>query len=340
MRRNIFNIHKHKKKWGRGFKKASCFMFASSQNTVKRDFAWKKSRKNNPFWQETESIDWKKRIELIIFSLAILSLLLLALYHPFFHIEKVEVAGLQRISETEFKDSALGVTKYNRLLLFPGQSYFIVNLDEIRDILKDKYALESIIVRKQFPDTINITVEEKISTIIYDNGEKYSYIGTNGNVVEILRQVGEDEWQGEIKITTSTNELGEVVEKRQEVGRSHTPAIKNVIAEMGDYPIVYDTRHRSADVNTNVLFDNTVSGIISWFNIINKKTDIPFKYIEINNEIGDAVIKTYEGWEMRVNLHKDIDTQFEELQYLLKNKITRPNLNYIDLRYPGKVYWQ
>lgn len=339
MRRNIFNIHKHKKKWGRGVKKASGFMFASSQDTVKRDFDWKK-RKNNPLWKEKETIDWKKRIELVIFSLAILSLLLLALYHPFFHIEKVEVTGLQRISETELKDSTIGVTKYHRLLVFPGQSYFIVNLDEIRDILKDKYALESIIVKKQFPDTISIAVEEKISTIIYDNGNSYSYIGTDGNVVEILRQVGEDEWVGEIKITTSTNELGEVVEERQEIGRSHIPAIKNVIAEMGDYPIVYDTRHREANVNANVLFDNTVAGIISWFNIINRKTDIPFKYVEINNEIGDAIIKTYEGWEMRVNLHGSIDTQFEELQYLLKNKITRPNLNYIDLRFHGKVYWQ
>ena len=80
--------------------------------------------------------------------------------------------------------------------------------------------------------------------------------------------------------------------------------------------------------------------ITTWFNTINKQTDIPFGYITIENELGEGVIRTREGWQIKVLIDKKIPEQFEELVYVLKNKVQRPNFNYIDLRYWGKVYWQ
>ena len=43
---------------------------------------------------------------------------------------------------------------------------------------------------------------------------------------------------------------------------------------------------------------------------------------------------------MMVDLLNRFDAQTDELNLLLKEKIDRKNLNYIDLRYPGKVYWK
>lgn len=341
MRKKIFNPYKHKKKWGRGVKKASNFMFASSKDVAarKKDFSWKR-RKQNPFQRRKECADWKKRVEIGIFALAIVTMLFLGTYHSFFQIKNIEISGLQRITEREVRDTALGVINFNRLLILPGESYFIVDLDEVRDILKDKFPIESIIVKKVFPNTLEINIEEKISTIIYDNGLSYSYIGTDGNVVETLRKVGEDEWQKKTQTTTSTNEAGEIETNIEILEQTHKPVIRDLINEMGDYPIVYDKRGKIAHLNTQVLDPKTVFGIIDWFNLVNKRTDILFDYIIIDNELGDGIIKTREGWEILIKLYDDVDKQFEELQYILKEKIDRNNLNYIDLRYLGKVYWQ
>lgn len=316
-------------------------MFASSSDVSckKKDFSWEK-RKKNPFWKGMEEVDWEKRAEIGIFVLAIITMVFLGLYHSFFHIRSIEITGLQRITEMEIRDTALGIINYNRLLIFPGESYFIVNLDEVRDILKDKFPIDSIIVSKIFPDTIQINIEEKISTIIYDNGKYYSYIGTDGNVVETLRKVGDDEWQEKTQITTSTNETGEIQTHTEILERNHKPVIRNIITEMGDYPIVYDKRDKNAELNTQVLDSKTVFGIIDWFNLINKRTDIPFGYIIIEGELGDGTIMTSGGWKIQVKLYDEVEKQFEELQYVLKEKINRNNLNYIDLRYLGKVYWQ
>jgi len=338
VRRKLFNPYKQKRRWGRGVKRAS--KFVSSRNQIKaKDASWRR-RKTNPFHRNREEVNWGKRVKVIILVLALMGMVIFAIFHPFFHIKNQNITGLQRINETEFRDAVFGIIDYKKLFILPGKDYFMVNVEELEDIIKDRFPIESIIIKKAFPDTLDIQIEEKISTIIYDNGEKYNYLGLEGKIVEVLRKVGEDEWQEITKTVTSTNELGEDIQETKVIERIHRPALNDIIKELGDYPLVYDKRGFTREINTGVLQPKTVQGIITWFNLVNKRTDIPFGYIIIDNELGDAVIKTREGWGILVQLQTDVETQFEELQYLLKNKINRPHLNYIDLRFPGRVYWR
>ncbi|MBU2542097.1 FtsQ-type POTRA domain-containing protein [Patescibacteria group bacterium] len=264
----------------------------------------------------------------------------MALYSNFFKISKIEYDGLQRISKTELTDAVLGVINYRKFFIFPAESYFIVNLDEIRDIVKRRFPINSIIVKKVFPNTLQITLEEKISTVIYDSGAEYSYLGMEGKIVEIIQKVGDDEWQRNIEIVTSTNELGQEIQEEKILSEVHLPNTSLIMKEMGDYPIVYDTRKQVIEINSKVVDEKIVQGIIDWFNLINKTTNIEFDYIIIENEIGDGVIKTREGWDIVVKLNENVKQQFEELQYILKEKVKRNSLNYIDLRFTNKVYWQ
>ena len=341
MRRNIFNRHKYKRKWGRGFKKASNFLMNSdSDNFRKRkDFAWHGS-KRNPMQIDGDNTDWKKRIEVTILVISLFLMICLGLYSNFFKIKEVKLSGLQRIERSEITNAVFGIIDYNKLFIFPGKNYFLVNVEEIKDIMKQRFALESIIVKKTFPNTLEIILEEKISTVIYDNGKEYSYLDTDGKIVEIIRKVGDEEWNKKIEIVTSTNELGEEITEEKVLAQTHHPNITAIIKEMGDYPIFYDTRDQKVEVNSKVISTDMVTGAIEWFNLINKNTDIPFGYIEINNGIGGAIIKIREGWELLIKLDNTVEAQFEELEYILKQKVNHQNLNYIDLRFPGKVYWQ
>jgi len=333
VRHKLFNPYKQKRRWGRGVKRAS--RFVSTRNQVYTG--------SNPYQQEKKGVDWRKRIKVIILILALLVMVVFVLFHPFFHIKNQNITGLQRINETEFREAVFGMIDYKKFFIFPGRDYLLINVEELEAIIKDRFSIESIIIKKVFPDTLNIQIEEKISTIIYDNGEKYNYLGLEGKIVEILRKVGNDEWQEVTEIVTSTNVQGEEIEKKRVIERTHKPTLDIIIKELGDYPLVYDKRGFIGEINTQVLQPETVQGVIAWFNLINKRTDIPFGYIIIENELGNAIITTREGWSLLIKLSEDVEIQFEELQYLLREKIkkiNRSNLNYIDLRFPGRVYWQ
>ena len=60
----------------------------------------------------------------------------------------------------------------------------------------------------------------------------------------------------------------------------------------------------------------------------------------MNDDSGEVTIKTREGWYIISNLTYDIETQFQELIFALDNKIDKDKINYVDLRFFGKIYWQ
>lgn len=336
----MFNWHRLKRKWDREVGKASDFLVrARNQDRVLKDFAWH-SAKQNPLSVGHQT---KKRFKWMFMVLAVsfLAVFGIGIYHPFFSVSNVVATGLQRINQKEFEEAVLGIINYRKFFLLPGNSYFLVDVEEIKNILKERFPVESVIVKKSFPATLSVQIEEKISTLIYDNGKEFSYLDINGNTVEIIRQVGEEEWIKKTQITTSTDEKGEVKEEIKVLETLHTLNIKQIVEEMGDYPILFDKRSQTIALNTPTISKEMAAGIIDWFNLLNKKTDISFGYAVIEDGRGEGEIKTNAGWRLKVKLTENIDLQFAELQHLLaKEKINLNNLNYIDLRYLGKVYWQ
>lgn len=326
----MFNHYRLKRKWGRGLKKTSDLVFMRSHDATAslKDFSWH-TVKDNPLWIERERIGWKKIIEISLFIIAVLASIAVCLYARHFSIKNIEITGLQRISQTQFTEAINGAMDYRRFLILPGNGYFVVDRGEIENILKEKFPLDYVTITKKFPNTVVVRVEEKISTIIYDNGSEYSYLDTDGRVVEILRKVGNDEWQETPATTSSTPAI-----------RTHIPQSKQIKREFGDYPIVYDERGLNGNINTIVLDKDTVAGVIQWFNFLNKQGQIPLNYFLISDGLGNGIIKTGEGWFIKANLKQNIDSQYNELLYVLKQKINHQHVNYIDLRYSGKVYWQ
>ncbi len=338
----LINHHKIKKQLGRNVKKSKSLwskLFGLSKKT-RRDYSWK-GKHANSFEKKAKNTE-KKRIytKIIIISLSIFITIGLVLYHPFFAINTIAISGLQRIEKQNMTDTINGFFGYKKMGILPQQSYFIADIKEIKNILKERYPIEHIVIEKQFPNYLNIRIEEKISNIIYDNSDVYSYIDLDGNIVEIMQKVGDFEWDEITEIVTSTNELGEEISETKIIERNHIPDVKNVITELGNYPLVYDMRHKQAEPQQNILESTKVKTIVDWYNQLSKTTDIEFKYIIIENDMGDIIIHTYERWYIKSRLSRSVDTQIGELQYLFREKIDREKLNYIDLRYADRVYWQ
>lgn len=341
MRRKLLNKHKIKRKWNRRLKKTSRFLSHDTSAGVRsdKDFAWK-SRKQNPYARTDGKEERKIRVQMAIILLSLGGILGVALYHPFFHIKHIRVQGLERIGEQEFTDAVRGIIAYQTFFIFPKKNFFLIDTAEIEEILSSRFPLASIQAELQFPENLHITVEEKVSTLIYDNGKSYSYVGLDGRVIEILRHIGDDEWVIETKTVTSTDEQGNIYIEEEVINETHFPATDRVVRDFGAYPIVYDQREKQTEINATVLKDTTAKNIFAWFQELSKKTDISFQYMIMENELSDAIIKTGEGWDLKIKLTDSAERQLNDLQLVLREKINRNHLQYIDVRYPGRVYWQ
>lgn len=334
----FLNPHKVKKKWKRRVSRAKDqILYPDSHRHPKQDFAWH-ARKSNPLQREEQG--YKKKIEVIILALTIPALLGTMLFHSFFSIKNITIVGLQNIPERDILTSVHGILEYDKWYVFKGNNYFLLETQEMDDILSSRFPFKNLVIKKQFPNTLSIIGEEKLSTVIYDNGAQYAYVGHDGKVVEILRHVGDDEWIIRKKMVTSTNALGVEEVKEEIIKKKHTPPVKALRAEMGEYPIVYDLVQKEVAVNVQILDPAIMTNILDWFQRLRTFTNIPLNYFILHDDIGNAVLKTAEGWEIRLRLDKSVDEQFHSLTRVLKEEIPRPNFQYIDLRFSEKVYWQ
>lgn len=266
------------------------------------------------------------KIKLSLVGAAGLAALGVLVYHPFFHLQEVSVTGTERLSEADIVVAVEGIVNTRRLLVLPGRSYLAVDVDEIKEILQEKFPLQSITVQKTFPQELKIALEEKLSTIIYDNGRQYSYLGLDGQVVEVAQNVTPSEW---IESAATGTE------------RQHIPAAERISTELGRYPLLYDTREKTAAVNETVLPAPSVAEIIAWWQFFTKQITVPIAYFTLDDESGVVRVITREGWKALINLTAEREAQMAALRFVLKEKISdRRALKSIDLRFPGRVYWE
>lgn len=280
----------------------------------------------------------KKYLKFSVIALTFSGTLCLLFLHPFFQVTSISIQGLHKIKESELRDTISGILSYKKFYLLPQNNFFLVDIDEMHTILTQKYAVQNLMITKQFPHTLSISLEEKLSTIIYDNGAQYSLVDANGKISEILRIVDDNEWRVIRKTVTSTNESGVSVNTDMIVSRVHTPNYKNLVKEIGEYPLIYDTRQKTIGKGEQILDETTVKQVIDWYELL-KKTDVPVSYFQIDQEVGDVTIRTAEGWYIKAKLNDKISEQFQVLEFLLKEKVERAKIQYIDVRFPGRAFW-
>lgn len=67
----------------------------------------------------------------------------------------------------------------------PGISIFLVPIEEIKERLDHLDCTKNVLVRRQYPDSIIIEVEEKKPIAIWQNNQKFYYITEDGQIMSI-----------------------------------------------------------------------------------------------------------------------------------------------------------
>ncbi len=327
------NPYKVRRKWRR-------------QGAVKAEHSFAEPKAPNPYRAKEKVSHWRRYVLLFLGLLSIFGMSILLLTHPFFAISKIEISGTERLSEELIRQSIeekLGTVLYEKLP-FSGRAYLLIRVAGVRAWLMERFSLEQAVVRKEFPNTLRITVTERLSNVILDDGVSYRFVGLQGEVLDTVAPVGANSWEQEVQVSTTTLADGTIRRNEEVVSRTHTPEVERMRSVAGDYPILLVVRQRTPSSTPEVLSSVDpllVARTIEWYEYLSKKTDIPFWYIEKQGNPGPyATLFTKEGWRLFIPLNESAKEVAPRLEAVLSKHVPRKNLQYIDMRYPGLVYWR
>lgn len=334
----FFNRHKFRKQLYR--KKR---VYTKSRNVLsgvkRKDFAWG-GKSGNPLKQQTKSMSFRIKLELTLLLLSLCSIFGVTMFHSFFQVSEFVISGNDRITTDEISLAVHGTMLHREFFVFPAKSYFLVRADEIGEILSNRFPLNAVSVTKVFPNSLHIHMEERLSTVIYDNGATYYFMGLTGKIVEPIRTVTDAEWNIETVMTTSTNDLGEEIVIEEEISRSHTPDVQSLLSNIGTYPIVVqtDTGTSTISLHDQILPGEYIDSIMKWYEFIEKQPKVSMQYIDVDS-FHNSIIHT-NGADIHVSLVGDTESQMSRFQTAMQEVQSVLHLSYIDIRYPGRVYWK
>lgn len=224
-------------------------------------------------------------------------------------------------------------------LIFKNSNIFVFSPAGLSKKLSKGFALESVEIKKYYPQKIIVAIHEKRPKLgAYNNTDIY-VLASDGTI--IMRK------EGTIKIGESATSTA----SEQEPGTERILTISEIKSLMQDaktrdlppYPIFYDaTIQDKLTLNTKYPLSKTFQIIQEFFDLVMQKTNVKFDAASVNkNKTGPQIIAyTSNNWKIYMTAQEDGEKQFYKFYPLLSNQLknTEQVLEYIDLRFGDRVY--
>ncbi|MEA3344216.1 MAG: cell division protein FtsQ/DivIB [Patescibacteria group bacterium] len=275
-----------------------------------RQYQYHRYNRRNKFLKPKKK---KSLIRLIIFSkffwLSFLILFLLGacfylfIFYSFFQIKEIKISNNEDISIKSLKNI---VEKHieAKIFFFNSKSIFLVNTQEInQDILNEFPQIDKAKIKKDFPDTLSLTIDKKQAVGIFVSGHNNFYIDKQGIAFKKEEEI----------LNTQEQEI---------------LIIKNLF-----------NPNLNLKLREKVIEENKLNQILKIESKLKNQFKIDFKQISIVSE-RRLDVETIQGWKIYFNTEEDIDKQLSKLDSLLLKKISsneQQELEYIDLRFE-KIY--
>jgi cell division septal protein FtsQ len=253
----------------------------------------------------------------VIVTIVAAGIATLLIFHPLFRVQVIKIDGLVRTRYEDVQSAANNIINAKQLGVFPRNNYFLINHTEIEDIIKRRFLLENVTVEQKFPNVLSLRVTERTGAAIFLQNGAYIAKDANGSDVE---KVGKAP-----NLTTTTPSI------RAELN-THLLDPKWSKLPLVIYPDSFNT---SPEKDRDIM-----AGILAWDNYLKKNMGGAGKYYVMDIKTTGS-IKTADGLSLLVDIVENREAQFLAIEALVKNKkFDRSSVSYIDVRFPGKVFWK
>ena len=126
---------------------------------------------------------WLGILILIFFS----SIFYFLFFAEFFQIKKINIAGLEQVSEEQL--NLLVIEKLeNKILFFSSGTIFWVNLNKIKEAILEKFPqIDKIEISRNFPNNLDVLVTERKGLATFCHEEKCFILDKEGIVFDPIR---------------------------------------------------------------------------------------------------------------------------------------------------------
>lgn len=270
---------------------------------VRQDYNRKKLQ--NPFFKNKKGrvpSRWLKYILLLILALLIF-LIWFFFAAPIWQIKDIKIEGLTRFSDSDIKNYIYQQEEHKRLMLFKQDNIFLFKKDEVWSSLDENYNFSKLEIKKGFPNTIKIIIQERPYSFIFQQGDDYYYASSDGYVLRENAVSEEDKTHYFILENKNQN---------------------NLITS-------------SDEIN---ITDDYLSFIQKLHDTLTSQEDLVINRFIIDQEFNTVKVDFKEGPVVFFNTKSDIAEQVNRLALVKKEKI-KDNFNrveYIDLRYGDRIF--
>lgn len=268
---------------------------------IKKDYQKKNLR--NPFRREKKQ-KGKGFVKLIILGIFLIFFFLLwaTFASPWLNINKIEISGLTRFTNSELEKIVLGQIQETRFFVFKQKNIFLFDQQSLVKNILASYNFSGLEVEKNIPSTIVLKVSERPFSFIFKEGTSFFYASNDGSVIKEVN-VSEDD------------------KKKYLILENNAPSLIN-------------------ENNRLALQEDYLNFILALGQELSLHSDLPVERYIIDQEFNTIKAKFLNGPVVYFSVKNGVNEQVNRLVLVKKEKIKDnfSKVNYIDLRYGERIF--
>ena len=257
-------------------------------------------------------IFFQKTIYWFLISILFFFIIWLVFFSPFFRIQEPTIIGSEITDSEKIKNEIDQIIKKNVFFILPGDNIIFVKPDKIEKVLIQKNpCFQNIKIEKRFPNILKIEISEKEGIIIWCRQENCFFVDKTGVAYADVSSI-------ELFIDENKNQ-----EKMF---------------------VVQEEKKEKIEIGQKVASQNFIKFVLEISKELENFSRLKIIALRTPESVSSEIwITTSEGWQVIFDTSRSARNQVANLTKFLNEKISeqeRKNLEYIDLRVLGKIYYK